>query len=103
MATLFKTLGPERCVLYAFLATQPKEESEVDPIEDEVTIMKILQKAGFHYQQRIRMLLTQPASLEQVLQVGDWWLDARLCYLSPSEQADGGRGGGREHKHSPGS
>ena len=91
VATLFKTLGPERCVLYTFLATQPKEESEVDPIEDEVTIMKILQKAGFHAQQRIRMLLNQPASLENVLQVGDWWLDARLCYLSPNELAACGK------------
>ena len=42
VASLFKSLGPERCVLYAFLATRPKEDSETDPIEDEVTIMKFL-------------------------------------------------------------
>ena len=50
----------------ACMASQPKEESQSDPVEDEVLIMNVLRKVGFHAQQRCRMLL----------------LDTRLCYLA---------------------
>ena len=61
----------------------PEEDSEQDPVEDEITIMKALQKAGFHTQQRVRMLLQQPPGIDATLTVGDWHADSRLCYLAP--------------------
>ena len=68
--------------MLACIASQPKEESQADTVEDEGVIMNVLRKAGFHAQQRCRMLLQQPKSVEAMLQTGDWWLDSRLCYLA---------------------
>ena len=85
VANLFKNFGVERCVLLAHMAAYPKEDSEQDPLEDEVAIMTALRKAGFHAQQRVRMLLQQPATIESTLRVGDWHADSRLCYLSPND------------------
>ena len=49
--------------------------------------MKALQKAGFHTQQRVRMLLQQPPGIDAMLTVGDWHADSRLCYLAPNDLA----------------
>ena len=43
--------------------------------------MTALKKAGFNAQQRVRMLLPQPPTIESTLRVGDWHVDSRLCYL----------------------
>ena len=43
--------------------------------------MTALKKAGFNAQQRVRMLLQQPPTIESTLRVGDWHVDSRLCYL----------------------
>ena len=87
VANTFKTHGPERCVLLAHMAAYPKEDSEQDPVEDEIAIMKALQRAGFHSQQRVRMLLQQPPGIDATLTVGDWHADSRLCYLAPNDLA----------------
>jgi hypothetical protein len=63
------------------MAAYPKEDSEQDPLEDEITIITALKKAGFHAQQRVRMLLQQPPTIESTLRVGDWHVDSRLCYV----------------------
>ena len=86
-ANIFKNFGVERCALLAHMAAYPKEDSDQDPLEDEITIMNALKKAGFHCQQRVRMLLQQPATIESTLRVGDWHADSRLCYLSPNDLA----------------
>ncbi len=86
-ANIFKSFSPERCALLAHMAAYPKEDSEQDPLEDEVSIMNALKKAGFNAQQRVRMLLTQPATIESSLRVGDWHADSRLCYLSQNDLA----------------
>ena len=44
--------------------------------------MTLLKQACLGAQQRCRMLLQQPASVEATLQIGVWWLDSRLCTLS---------------------
>ena len=87
VANIFKCHGPERCVLLAHMAAFSKEDSEQDPVEDEIAIMKALQKAGFHSQQRVRMLLQQPPGVDATLTVGDWHADSRLCYLAPNDMA----------------
>ena len=87
VANLFKNFGVERCALLAHMAAYPKEDSSEDPLEDEVRIMNALKKAGFHAQQRVRMLLAQPPPVEAVLRVGDWHADSRLCYLAPNDLA----------------
>ena len=43
--------------------------------------MTALKKAGLNAQQRVRMLLQQPPTIESTLRVGDWHADSRLCYL----------------------
>ena len=50
-------------------------------------IMTALKKSGFNAQQRVRMLLQQPPTIESTLRVGDWHVDSRLCYYSPNELA----------------
>ena len=73
----------ERCALLAHMAAYPKEDSDQDPLEDEIMIMTALKKSGFNAQQRVRMLLQQPPTIESILRVGDWHVDSRLCYYSP--------------------
>ena len=94
VSTIFKNFGPDNCILVAWMATQPKEDSEQDPIEDEILIMQALKKAGFGAQQRCRMLLQQPASIESTVHLADWWLDSRLCYLTPNDLTAQGRTAG---------
>ena len=57
----------------------PKEDAEQDPLEDKITIVAALKKAGFNAQQRVRMLLQQPPTLKSTLRVGEWHADSRLC------------------------
>ena len=64
-----------------------KEDSATDPLDDEVTIKQVLYKAGFCTQQRVRMLLSQPACIESTLRIGDWHADSRLMYLAPNDMA----------------
>ena len=87
IANIFKNFGVERCALLAHMAAYPKEDSDIDPLEDEITIMNAFKKAGFHSQQRVRMLLQQPPTIESTLRVGDWHADSRLCYVSPNDLA----------------
>ena len=49
--------------------------------------MTALKKAGFNAQQRVRMLLQQPPTIESTLRVGDWHADSRLCYLPANDVA----------------
>ena len=90
VANTFKNFGIERCALLAHMAAYPKEDSDQDPLEDEIAIMNALKRAGFNSQQRVRMLLQQPATIESSLVVGDWHADSRLCYLSPNDLASRG-------------
>ena len=90
-ANIFKHFGVERCALLAHMAAYPKEDSDQDPLEDEINIMNAFKKAGFHTQQRVRMLLQQPPTIETTLKVGDWHADSRLCYISPNDLAARGR------------
>ena len=91
IADIFKTHGPNQCALLAHMAAYPKEESDADPVEDEMTIMTALKRVGFHAQQRVRMLLQQPPSSDTRVAVADWHADSRLCYLAPNDLA--ARGG----------
>ena len=90
VANTFKNFGPERCTLLAHMAAYPKEDSEQDPLDDEIVIMNALKKAGFNSQQRVRMLLQQPMAIEGSLVVRDYHADSRLCYLSPNDLASRG-------------
>ena len=54
----------------------------MDPVDDEMEFKNTFQRAGFGAQQRIRMLLRQPTSTENRVQIGDWHADSRL--LCPS-------------------
>jgi hypothetical protein len=47
-------------------------------------IMFAFKKAGFHAQQRVRMLLQKPPTIESTPRVGDCHADSRLLYLSPN-------------------
>ena len=69
------------------MAAYPKEDSDQDPLEDEITIMNALKRAGFNSQQRVRMLLQQPPTIESSLTVGDWHADSRICYMCTNDLA----------------
>ena len=56
MANIFKNFGPERCALLAHMAAYPKEDSDQDPLDDEIVIMNALKKAGFSSQQRLSLI-----------------------------------------------
>jgi len=49
--------------------------------------MTALKKAGFHAQQRVRMILQQTPTIESTLRVGDWQADSRLCNLAANDLA----------------
>ena len=87
VATIFKNVGPEYCALLAHMPAFAKEDSATDPLDDEVTIKQVFYKAGFCTQQRVRMLLSQPACIESTLRIGDWHADSRLMYLAPNDMA----------------
>ena len=63
VANIFKNFGVERCALLAHMAAYPKEDAEQDPLEDDITVMTALKKAGFNAQQRVRLLLQQPPTI----------------------------------------
>ena len=87
VAVIFKNVGPSQCALLAHMPAFSKEDADTDPAEDEIVIKKAFAHAGFCSQQRIRMLLGQPASIESLLRVGDWHADSRLMYLAPNDLA----------------
>ena len=87
VAMIFRNVGPTQCALLAHMAAYSKEDSETDPLDDELTIKQIFLKAGFGSQQRLRMLLGQPPSIESFLRAGDWHADSRLMYLTPNDLA----------------
>ena len=60
VATIFKTIGVDRCVVLAHMAAYPKEDTDKDPLDDEMDIKNVFKKAGVETQQRVRMLLSQP-------------------------------------------
>ena len=68
-----------------------KEDSATDPLDDEATIKHVFYKAGFCTQQRVPMLLSQPACIESTLRIGDWHADSRLMYLAPNDMATRGK------------
>ena len=86
-STIFKNFGVERCAVLAHMAAYPKEDNDTDPLDDEINIKNIFSKAGFCAQQRVRMLLAQPTSIESTLRVGDWHADSRLLYLAANDVA----------------
>ena len=98
-AKIFKNFGVDRCALLAHMAAYAKEDSQQDPLDDEVVIMTALKKAGFSSQQRVRMLLQQPVAIEASLVVGDYHADSRLCYLSPNDLASRGMVKGLQGNH----
>ena len=61
------------------MPTYPKEDSDQDPLEDEIMIMTALKKSGFNAQQRVRTFLQQPPTIEYTLRVGYCHVDSRLC------------------------
>lgn len=85
IASVFKNIGPENCVVLAIMAAQPRVDSGIDPLEDEIAIRNVFLKAGFEEQQRIRGLLQHPSGLDITLQYGDYHLDGRLMYLGSEE------------------
>ena len=87
VTNIFKNNNPNKCVLLAHMAAYAKEDTDNDPLEDEVLIKDLLKKAGFGAQQQVRMLFTPPANIQSSLRIGDWHADSRLCYLSPNDLA----------------
>ena len=65
-------------------AAYPKEDTDKDPLDDGMDIKNVFKKAGFETQQRVRMLLSQPPSIESTLRVGDWHADRRLMHRAPN-------------------
>ena len=53
--------GVENCAVLAAMATRPREDSEVDPLEDEIEFIKAMRIAGFKKQLNFQMPLTVPA------------------------------------------
>lgn len=53
--------GVDNCVVVAVSATRPRENSEVDPMEDEVELFKSMRIAGFKKQLMFQMPLIVPA------------------------------------------
>ena len=92
VATIFKSFGADRCVLLAHMAAYSKEDTDIDPTDDEYEIKNIFAKAGFNAQQRVRMLLNNPESTQRSMKVGDWHADSRLLYIAPNDMAARGDG-----------
>ena len=93
MASCAKIMGSKRtCVLMA-LATVAKEDSNIDPIEDEISLIKNLKKAGFGSVLRCRMMLEQPASMVTSAVKADWWQDWLLAFLTENGTEAEGRDG----------
>ena len=49
------------------MAAYAKEDTELDPVDDEMEFKNTFQKAGFGAQQRVRMLLSQPHHIQNRL------------------------------------
>ncbi len=81
LATLMTVLGQDNCVLYAWMANHPKEDSDVPVDEDEQICANLMRRAGFSEQVRIRMSFDMPESVAKKLSNQDWWGDARLAFI----------------------
>lgn len=51
----------ENCVVLAVMATRSREDSDIDPLEDEMEFTKAMRLAGFKKQLNFQMPLTVPA------------------------------------------
>ena len=84
--TVATTHGVQNTVVFAIMATRAKEDSQDDPFEDEFKIMQEMKKAGFVFQQRVRMQLTPPNEENVSASNWDFWQDGRLLYPFPDEK-----------------
>ena len=55
LSNIVKSLGPHTCIMFCYMATCPKEDSNEDPMDDEVRIRDVMAKAGFKSSLPIRM------------------------------------------------
>jgi hypothetical protein len=84
--TVAITHGLQNCVVFAIMATRAKEDSNEDPFDDEVKISSEMKKAGFGFQQRVRMQLNPPNGDTVSATHWDFWQDARLMYPFANER-----------------
>jgi len=61
---LVQSLGADKTVVMAIMPSQPKEDCNYDPVEDESGFQKAMRKQGFGCQQRCRMMLAQPPAVD---------------------------------------
>ena len=80
VANLIKTTDVSRSMVFAFLATRPKEDSLDDLLEDEATLVKSMRGHGLKVTQRIRMALNPPNENSSSANAWDFWQDARVFY-----------------------
>ena len=85
-STVASTHGLQNCVVFAIMATRAKEDSNEDPFDDEVKISGDMKKAGFGFQQRVRMQLNPPNGGTVSAAHWDFWQDARLMYPFANEK-----------------
>lgn len=52
--------GVNQCIVLAVMANRPREDSEVDPLEDEMDFCKSMRQAGFKKQFPFQMPLSVP-------------------------------------------
>ena len=85
-AEMVKILGAQLSVLWAIMPNAPKEGSKSSAFEDEATISKLLAKAGFSTQERVRQVLDMPPNISNKVSCVDWFVDGRLCCLGDSAE-----------------
>ena len=78
------------CVVLAIMATRSKEDTTDDPMDDEKKLSDEMRKAGFGFQQRIRMVLSPPNEEQLSASNWDFWQDGRLmCQCKDDKDAIG--------------
>lgn len=80
-AECIKVLGATASVLLAVMPNVPKENSKTSAFEDEIAISKLLAKAGFSTQERVRQMVDMPLHVSNKVSQLDWWVDLRMCCL----------------------
>ena len=80
------TQGANQCVVLAIMATRAKEDTNDDPMDDEKKLSDEMRKAGFGFQQRIRMALSPPNEDQISAANWDFWQDGRLMYQCKDEK-----------------
>ena len=99
LANVITAFSPGNAIVITVLPTCAKEESELEPFDDEVAIRKAFLGAGFIVQQPVRMNLEWSATAGGRVQLGDWWVDLRLMFLGDPSAVLGPLLG---HKDKPG-